>query len=85
MFDVGRWAFDVFLFPFQTPLCPARRHVGALRRVIVFARIRHAFIERHGDVASKRELNFHSDLGRNERTRSVDVILKFHAVFSDLA
>src|ERR1700716_4006988 len=92
MFGVGRllaiyrtWAFGVFFLPSLASLRPPRRHLRAPRRVIVFAWVGDAFVEGHGDVAPKRRLNFHRDLRRNERSRSVDVVLKFDAVLRDFA
>src|SRR5947207_14859062 len=41
-------------------------------------------MECHGNVAAERCLNFHGDLRRNERARSIDVILKFDTVLCDL-
>ena len=83
--DVRRRAFGVFFFRLFATLRPARRHLRALRCVIVFARIWNAFIERHRDIASECRLSFHGNLRRNERSRPIDVILKFDAVLRDFA
>src|SRR2546423_4662876 len=44
-----------------------------------------ALVEHHRDVAAERGLNFHCDLRRNERSRTVDVILKFNTFLSYFA
>ena len=66
-------------------LRPTRGHFHAFRRVIVFARIGNALVEHHRDVAAERGLNFHCDLRRNERSRAVDVVLKFNTFLSYFA
>src|SRR5262249_58234433 len=85
MLSVGRWALSVFFCPSLASLRPARCQLDALRRVIVRARIRNAFIQHHCDIAAEFRLDFHCDLRRNERPAAVDVILEFYALLSDLA
>src|SRR5581483_2290673 len=63
----------------------ANRHLRAFRRVIVLARPGRALIEHHRNVASERGLNLHCAFGRNESRTAIDVILKMHARFRNLA
>src|SRR5215467_11098047 len=85
MLSVGRWELSVFFSPSLASLRPARCQLDALRRVIVRARIRNAFIQHHCDIAAEFRLDFHCDLRRNERPAAVDVILEFDALFGDFA
>ena len=61
------------------------RHLQTPSRVIVFARPRRAFVEHHRDIAPERGLDLHRDLRRDERRRTIDVVLKIDALFRDLA
>ena len=67
------------------PARPAQRALPALRGVIVFARIRRAFVEQHADVRAERRLDFHRGLRPDETRRSVEMTLKMHAFLRDLA
>ena len=64
---------------------PADRALRRFLGIVVVGRIRHALIEGHDDVRTKRHLDFHRDLRREELLRSVDMRTERHAFLRDLA
>lgn len=71
--------------PILAALCPTGGEGERAGGVGFVARVGRAFVEEHRDVGSERGLNLHAQLGGKHHFRSIEVVLKSHAFFGDLA
>lgn len=71
--------------PILAPFSPSGGESGGLFGVFPFARIGRAFIKEHRDVRTKDGLNLHALLRAEHHAGAVEVALKLHSLFGDLA
>ena len=75
----------ILIMPTPATLLPIERQLQTLCRVIALAGIWRALIESHDDIAAECRLNLHRLLRTQEHRRTIEVTLKPHAVWFDLA
>ncbi len=69
---------------FPAPRGPAEGEIEAFGRVVIAARVRRAFIEKHADVRAERGLRFHGLAGTKKHRGAIDVVLEAHTFLRHL-